>query len=259
MLSLKHEFDTAIAAAGTASKIIRKGFEKGFLTHEKADESLVTSIDHAAEEAIIHILQSETDHAILSEESGAITGKTDLTWVIDPLDGTSNFARKLQPFAVSIALMQGDDSLLGVIQNPMTGECYHAVKGGGAFCNDQKIHVAREDSLKKSIVFFNYGYHEQDKKMISTVVGRLIQDFGLRTWGTTAWELCAVANGTADAFVCVGDKLWDFAAGMCIVKEAGGLFTDWHGQPWKSEHAYLLAVSPKMQSTLIKRIQEFQN
>ena len=258
MSELQHELDCALAAAEQACKVIRKGFEEGFLTHYKADDSIVTSIDQAAEEVIIHILQNETEHAILSEETGAINGHCDLTWVIDPLDGTSNFARRLSPFAVSIALMDGDESLLGVIKNPMTGECYHAVKGSGAFRNSKSIHVAGESSLNRSIIFFNYGYLEQDKKLISAVVERLIQDFGLRTWGATAWELCAVADGTADAFVCVGDKLWDFAAGMCIVKEAGGLFTDWHGEIWNSGHSFILAASPEIQSQLIAQIQSLQ-
>lgn len=258
MPSLTIELKAALCAAGKAAKIIRRGFSQGFSTDVKADDSLVTSIDKAAEAEIIRILQKRTRHAVLSEESGALPGDTNLTWVIDPLDGTANFARRLQPFAVSIALMQGDKSLLGVIQNPMTGERCYAVKGGGAFYNARKIHTATNRSRNTSIVFFNYGYNEQDKKRIGPVVDCLIQDFGVRTWGTTAWELCAVARGTADAFVCIGDKLWDFAAGMCIVQEAGGLFSDWCGRPWDDSHSFILAAQPDIQPMIVQKIQHVQ-
>ena len=101
-------------AAEQASAIIKTGFTQQFHTEQKEDESVVTSIDHAAEDVIIKTLREHSQHAILSEEAGALAGQTDLTWIIDPLDGTSNFARHFHPFAVSIALMRGDESLLGV-------------------------------------------------------------------------------------------------------------------------------------------------
>ena len=189
---------------------------------------------------------------------GALEGDGELRWVIDPLDGTSNFVRGLQPFAVSIALMRGAESLVGVVQNPMTGERFYAVKGGGAFYNAQKIHVADNKALNKSVLFFNYGYNSVDRGRIERAVKSLIHEFGIRTRGTTAWESCAVAAGWADAHVCVGDKLWDFAAGKLIVQEAGGLFTDRRGQPWDDSHSFILAAQPAIQPMIVQKIQQLQ-
>ncbi|RQW04473.1 hypothetical protein EH222_11175 [candidate division KSB1 bacterium] len=103
--------------------------------------------------------------------------------------------------------------------------------------------------------------HKADKSLVTSVdqqVDRLIYEFDLRTWGTTALELCAVAKGSADAFICVGDKLWDYAAGMCIVKEAGGEFLDWRGAAWNSSHSFILACQPGMKGVIIENISHLQ-
>ncbi len=249
----------AIQTAHKAATFIRKNFQQEFRTEEKSDHSLVTSVDREAESIIIDALQKHSNHAILSEESGSLPGSSGFTWVIDPIDGTTNFSRQHLPFAVSIALMGGDESLIGVIQNPLTDECFYAEHKNAAFLNGSPIHVSTNSSPVKSIVFFNYGSDRQDRQRIVKVVNQLIFEFDLRIWGTTAWELCAVAKGTADAFVCVGDKLWDFAAGMCIIKEAGGEFCDWRGEPWKSWHSYVLASNPHIRPLLVERIRNLQN
>ncbi|MBN1561939.1 hypothetical protein JW998_16930, partial [candidate division KSB1 bacterium] len=229
-----------------------------FTTEHKADKSLVTSVDQQAEEVIIQALRKGSPHAILSEESGELPGSTGFRWVIDPIDGTTNFARHSTPFAVSIALMAGDDSMAGVIRNPLTGECYYAERGGGAFLDGRRIAVSGESSPQKSIVFYNFGANPLHRQRIVHVVERLIYEFDLRTWGTTAWELCAVAKGSADAFICIGDKIWDYAAGLCIIKEAGGEFIDWQGAVWNSSHSFILACQPAMKAAIIDKISPFQ-
>jgi myo-inositol-1(or 4)-monophosphatase len=248
------DLKTARIAAEQASAIIKTGFTQHFHTEQKEDESVVTSIDHAAEDVIIKTLREHSQHAILSEEAGTLAGHTEFTWVIDPLDGTSNFARHFRPFAVSIALMHGDESLLGVIQNPMTGELYHASKGDGAFYNGRQIQAATVESIKKPLLIYDHGHLDEHKEIINKVIDELIMDFGLRTWGTTAWEMCAVAAGSVDAFICVGDKLWDFAAAMCIVKEAGYFFTDWQGRPWDNSTSYILAAHPAVHKVIVNKV-----
>lgn len=255
---MTHDLKIALAAAAKAAAVIKIGFAQEFATGQKADKSLVTSIDEAAERVIIDELQKHTRHAILSEESGSLPGGTDFTWVIDPIDGTTNFSRRHQPFAVSIALMHGDKPLLGVIQNPLTNECFYAENGLGAFLDGKSIQASNNTAPHKSIVFFNFGIKPDDRRSIVRVVDTLIDEFDLRTWGTTAWELCTVAKGTADAFVCVGDKLWDYAAGMCIVTEAGGCFSNWRGEPWQPDNSHILAASPAMQPVLVRHIEQLQ-
>lgn len=248
------DLKTALAAADRACEVIRSAYGQNIQTEKKADHSLVTITDQQAEHLIIEMLQKHSKHAILSEESGSVPGNTGFTWVIDPIDGTTNFARHNTPFAVSIALMHGDESMLGVIQNPLTHEIFYAEKDCGAFLNGQPIHVSKNADPHRSILFFNFGAHPDDRKKIIEVVDLFIYDFDLRTWGTTAWELCAVAKGAADAFICLGDKIWDFAAGMCIVEQAGGRFADWRGQPWNSSHSYVLASNPRIQPLIIEKI-----
>ena len=256
---MTRDLKSALAAADSACDFIKTSFEQDFKIEQKVDKSLVTSIDQKAERLIINELQKHSNHAILSEECGSLPGSTGLTWIIDPIDGTTNFARHHHPFAVSIALMNGDESVIGVIQNPLTNECFYAEKGSGAFLDGQSIHVSKNSSPHKSIVFFNFGSDRKDRELIVKVVNQLVYDFDIRTWGTTAWELCAVAKGTADAFVCVGDKLWDFAAGICIIKEAGGDFDDWRGVPWNSSHSYILAAQPNIKPLLIEKISHLQD
>lgn len=255
---MTNDLNVAMNAASQACAVIKAGYEQQFDISHKPDDSLVTSVDQEAERVIIDHLQKHTNHAILSEESGSLPGSTGLTWVIDPIDGTTNFARHHLPFAVSIALMDGDDSCVGVIQNPLTDECFYAESGSGTFRNGKQVYVSQNNVPARSILFFNFGSDRHDRARIVQVVDQLIYDFDVRTWGTTAWELCAVAKGAVDGFVCVGDKLWDFAAGICLVKEAGGLFTDWHGEPWTSEHSYVIASNRKMHSQLVERIHVLQ-
>jgi len=252
-----HDLQLALDAADAAGAFIKNQFQHEIESIKKSDYSLVTEVDKTAETLIRKIL-SDSNHGFIGEEFKNKMGSSGADWVIDPIDGTTNFYRKQQAFAVSIALMRGEESVLGVVQNPITGECFYAEKGGGAFLNDEPIKVSENKTLLKSIVFFNYGSAEPDRRKILDVVEGLIYEFDLRIWGTTAWEMCAVAKGTADAFVCVGDKIWDFAAAMCIVKEAGGTFTDWRGEPWKASHSYVIAAQPSMLPLIVERVEALQ-
>ncbi len=255
---MTRDLKLAIAAAKAAGDIIKTRYEQHFDVTHKSDDSLVTSVDREAEHLIIDILQKESRHAILSEETGDLPGSTGMTWVIDPIDGTTNFARHHIPFAVSIGLMDGDNSHIGVILNPLTDECCYAERGNGAFLNGKPIKVSSNADLQKSILFFNFGSAREDRQRIVQVVAQFIYDTALRTWGTTAWELCSVARGAVDGFICVGDKVWDFAAGICLIKEAGGLFTDWRGEPWTRRHSYFIASNPHIHPLIVERVHSLQ-
>ena len=249
----------AIAAAKKAGEILRNGF--GTMLHiEKKDEGkgIVTNIDKASEAAIIKILQ-KSPYPILAEEGGLVGTKSNIYWVVDPLDGTNNFSRQVEFFAISIALIKDNQVKLGVIYNPIKNLCYFAEKANGAFCNDHKIHVSKVDNLSSTTLFINYGYAHEAKLLSDKVTIRLNKLCKIRKFGTTALELCYVAQGSYEAFMSPGDELWDYAAGIIIVEEAGGKVSDWQGNPWNNSNSFVLASNGLIHEELIKQISDLQN
>ncbi|MBK6283375.1 MAG: inositol monophosphatase [Draconibacterium sp.] len=178
--------------------------------------------------------------------------------MVDPLDGTNNFARSIPLFAVSIGLMYGNESLLGVIIDPINKKEYYATKGGGAFCNGKKIMHPKFDTDYIPMLFLNHGYPEVDRAKFKELSKRLASDFNILKLGTTAVELCYIASGSVDGFICSGDELWDFAAGIVITQEAGCIFTDWQGNPWDGQHSHLLVARPEIHTDLVKIIADLQ-
>lgn len=257
MANLKNEVKIALKAARAATAVILENFGGCNESKVKGDsKGLVTNTDLEAEKAIIQILLAESDYEILSEESGTINPSSGPKWVIDPLDGTNNFARYLPLFAVSIGLIEGNESLVGVIVDPLNNKEYRASKGGGAFCNDEKITLPEFDTEYIPMLFLNHGYDEIDRSKFKEVTSRLALNFNILKLGTTALEICYLANGSVDGFICSGDELWDFAAGIVIAQEAGCIFTDWTGKPWDGKGSHLLISRPEIHSELIEKIKD---
>ena len=249
------DLQIALKAARAASKIILENFGKSKDSRVKGDaKGLVTATDLAAEKAILEILSTESDYEILSEESGSLQKSSGSKWVVDPLDGTNNFARSLPLFAVSVGLMEGSESLVGVIIDPINQKEYYATKGGGAFCNGEKIIHPKFDTDYIPMLFLNHGYPEVDRAKFKELSKRLASDYNILKLGTTAVELCYIANGSVDAFICSGDELWDFAAGIVSTHESGCVFTDWHGNPWDGKGNHLLISKPEIHKQLVEII-----
>ena len=255
MNNLSLELNIALKAARAGTEIVSERFgkiQKTRIKHES--ETLVTDTDLAAEKAILKVLLENSDYGIISEESGR-TGQTDgPQWVVDPLDGTSNFARAFPLFAVSVGLMHGSQSIVGVIIDPVLHNEYYAEKGVGAFCNGEKLEMPAYRNDKGINIFLNHGSGNSDKLKCAKVNERLCSEYRLRKLGTTALELCYLANGSFDGFICSGDELWDYAAGIVIATEAGCVFTDWQGNPWKREEDHLLFARPEVHEELVKRL-----
>jgi len=252
MEQLNIDLKIAIEAARAAALVILDGFEKFVEYRVKGDaKGLVTETDLKAEKVILDILSSKSDYGIISEESGLLQECNDPKWVVDPLDGTNNFARSIPLFGVSIGLMDGNESLLGVIIDPINNKEYYATKGGSAFCNGKKIILPKFDTEYIPMLFLNHGYAEVDRAKFKELSKRLASDFNILKLGTTAVELCYIASGSADAFICSGDELWDFAAGIVIAQEAGCIFTDWQGKPWDGKGNHLLISRPEIHSKLV--------
>lgn len=259
MNNLTPELTIALEAARAGAEVIRHKFGDSSNARIKGEaQGLVTDTDLAAERAIFEVLKKNSSYNILSEESGWLRKEPGKKWVVDPLDGTTNFARNISLFAVSIGLMENNDFLAGVIVDPISQNEYYSTKGGGAFYNGQKISLPVLPADFKPGIFLNHGYGEPDRTKFRELVNRLAISHDILKLGTTALELCYVASGSSDGFICSGDALWDFAAGVVIATESGCKFTDWQGNPWNGDNNFLVVARPEIHDTLVERIRDLQ-
>ncbi len=245
-------------AALKAGNILREGFGTNFeIDSKEGRNNLVTEYDHRAEKAIIdHILKEFPDHIILAEESG-YTGKDSggkIRWVIDPLDGTVNFAHNLPIFSVSAAAEYKGEILAGAVYNPILKEMFTAVKGNGAFRNDKPIKVSDNNDLKSAFVVTGFPYNINENPyysidIFSKMVGRGIP---VRRLGSAALDLCYVAAGIFDVFWEVYLHPWDVAAGYLIVEEAGGTVTDYDANKFEIDSDTILATNGILHQEFLK-------
>lgn len=234
------ELKLAIEAAKKAEEIIKNGYgQKLEITVKENLRSIVTQIDKQSEKAIINILKSGSSYPILAEESGKSGELGDTFWVIDPLDGTTNFSRGIPFFCVSIALVKNNQVVLGVTLNPLTGDLYFAEEGQGAYVNDKQVKVSQ--TIEGALVILNEGISEESGQKYIEVTKKLRPNFILRRLGSSCLELAYVASGITEGMVSFGDKPWDMAAGSILIKEAGGRVTDWQGSDWTIKSEYMLA------------------
>lgn len=196
-------------------------------------------------------------HNILTEESGFIDKKSDYAWVIDPLDGSTNFARGNPFFAVSIALMKDKELLLGVVYAPYLKELYVAEKGKGAYLNGKKIHVSKTNTLAKSYLVSCEGGDATNKQIaeINAKFLPLVKD--MRKLGSAALESSSVAAGRSEAYIVRQISSWDVAAGVLLVEEAGGKVTDFEGKPWNGRKSNLVFSNGKVHGRILERLSSF--
>jgi myo-inositol-1(or 4)-monophosphatase len=202
---------------------------------KKGAIDLVTDADIASEKCIIEAIRRVfPNDTILSEESGAIPGSSEGRWIVDPLDGTTNFAHGVGLFAVSIAYAIGGDVLVGIVLNPVTREFFSAVKGQGAQLNGRAIHVSKTPAVADSLLVTGFPYNF--KTILNSVIRRfsncLEASQGVRRLGSAAVDLCYVACGRFEAFWEENLQPWDTAAGMLIVQEAGGKVSTFNGSAY---------------------------
>jgi myo-inositol-1(or 4)-monophosphatase len=228
--------DVAVAAARLATVILmeRFGDVRRIASKNVGYKDLVTDVDLQVEGEIITVIREECpDHNILSEEQGEIRSGSDYRWIIDPLDGTHNYARKLPLFGVSIALEHRGNVVLGVIGLPYFNEIYIAEKGKGAYCNGGELHVS-DVGLSDSLMIYDTKLRVDKEPMIRSLSDLVHEVFIIRMYGCATWDLCLIAKGQADFTVDFTSKPWDMAAGALIVEEAGGKVTDLEGNAWNA-------------------------
>jgi myo-inositol-1(or 4)-monophosphatase len=237
--------DAAIKAALKSGRFIKNSVGKIALISYKGRDNIVTDVDKKAEAMIIgDILRAFPDHSILSEERAPKTGTAPYKWIIDPLDGTVNFAHAFPFFCVSIGLEASGAMLLGAVYDPMREELFFAERGKGAYLNNKKISVSKTGRLIEGFLAtgFSYGMKRKDRN-ISYFRKLLTRSFAIRRAGSAALDLSYVACGRFDGFWEMDLHPWDSAAGMLIVNEAGGRVTRFNGSPYSPYDKDLLATN----------------
>lgn len=252
------ELRLAVHALEEAGAVVRKGYGRIKTVTEKRNQEIVTDVDRRSERVIRQALNKESPHAILGEEGEKSKALGTTYWTVDPLDGTSNFSRNIPFFSISIALIKKDIISVGAILHPLTGELFYAERGRGVFKNGKAISVSKLSALQKSILFVNHGYALEDRVRYGETTKRFSSIASLKKLGSTALELCYVAQGSAEAFLSSGDELWDYAAGLLFVEEAGGKVTDWRGNQWDNTNSFILASNGLVHEEILKELLDFQ-
>jgi len=224
------------------------------ITNKEGINNLVTEADHAAEKAIIEAIQFDCpDHFILSEETGEIVTQSEYKWIIDPIDGTVNFANGIPICCVSIGLEKNGEMILGAVYNPFMNEMFFAQRGMGAYLNDKRIHVSNKDQVIKSclVTGFPYTYLDSPNGPLQVFSKLVRQGIPVRRLGSAAIDLCWVAAGRFDGFYEHKLQAWDSAAGFLMVEEAGGKVTDFEGNHYSPYQPHLLATNGKIHVELL--------
>ena len=245
----------ALEAAG---KELKRGMARKKKISFKSPISLVTETDKAAEKLIIKIIHKQfPTHSILAEESGVTEKSASHKWVIDPLDGTTNFAHDYPQACVSIGYEQEGTILMGGIYNPFHEELFFAEKGKGAFLNRKRIHVSKAETLSRSLLVtgFPYDRTERPDYYLKYVKQFLQKTQGLRRLGSSALDLCYVACGRFDGYWEMKLNAWDVAAGTLIVREAGGRVTDIKGEEHSIYGDELIATNSLIHKEMLELLQ----
>ena len=250
------------AARRAASVINRASTQLDLLTvQSKSPNDFVTEVDRAAEQTIIEVLRDAfPGHGILAEESGESGPESEFTWIIDPLDGTTNFIHGLPQYAVSIAQTKNGVLEHAVVYDPNTNEMFTASRGAGAFLNDRRIRVSRRTRLNEALIGTGFPFRRFDHVDAYLAMFKELtqKTAGIRRPGAASLDLAYVAAGRFDGFWEMGLSPWDMAAGALLIQEAGGLVSDLSGEANYLATGNLVAGSPKIFGQLLPIIQAWR-
>jgi len=247
----------ATKAARKAGTIINRASQDvGSLTvHSKTFNDFVSDVDRAAEQAIIDVLKDAyPDHGFLGEESGESNQEAENIWIIDPLDGTTNFLHNFPQYCVSIALQQKGVLTQAVIYDPVRNDLFTATKGRGAFLNDKRIRVTNRAKLQDALVATGFPYRDFThlETYLDMLRDMIKKTTGIRRPGSAALDLAYVAAGLVDGFFEINLSSWDIAAGALIVQEAGGIVGDFEGNESWLKTGNIVAGNPKVFAQMLQ-------
>ncbi len=238
--------DAAIHAANISSEMIKKCFNNEHQIKHKGTVDLVTEVDVASEK----ILREELEKAcpevkFFGEETGGENWKNGDFWIVDPIDGTTNFANRLPHFAISIAMCHNGKPVAGIVKNPMTDDTYTAIKNGGSFYNGKQMHVTQVSDMNDALAVtgFPYNRREHMDEILARLRNMLMHVADVRRFGSAALDLCFVARGIYSVYWEKNLKPWDVAAGKLILEEAGGKVTRYDGSEMELDALELLATN----------------
>ncbi len=243
-----------IAAAYKGGRVLRSHLGRLSTINKKGSIDLVTKADTESEKVIIEtILAKFPDHTILAEESGLNEGEADYKWIVDPLDGTTNFAHQLGLFSISIAFALSEDIVFGIVFNPLTEELFAATTQEGATLNGRPIRVSSSTAVSESLLVtgFPYDFKKILNPLLKRFSGCLQASQGVRRLGSAALDLCYVACGRFDGFWEQNLKPWDTAAGQLIAVEAGSVVTDFLNNPFTIDKKEILATNGKIHGEML--------
>ena len=242
-------------AVALASRTLVRGFHKQKQVYFKGRGNVVTDTDYRAEARVIDHLQREfPDFSILSEEKGAIEGATGYTWIIDPLDGSRNFASENPHFAVNLGLAYEGDMLLAFTLDPLRKELFHAVKGGGAFLNGAPISVSKQEAIAASVLATDMGYDEEMARRGLEMLADIWPGMQtIRIMGSAALGLAWAACGRVDLYFHHALAPWDVMCGLLLVREAGGVITSGSGGPADFHKPSIIATNAQIHAEFLER------
>lgn len=229
------------------------------ISNKEGINNLVTEADHAAETAIIDVIQTAyPDHFILSEETGEIKTTSEYKWIIDPIDGTVNFANGIPICCVSIAVEKAGEIIMGTVYNPLMNEMFFAEKGKGATLNGKGIAVSTKNSISNSclVTGFPYTYLDSPNGPLQVFEKLIRRGIPVRRLGSAAIDLCWVAAGRFDGFYEHSLQAWDSAAGFLMVEEAGGKVTDFKGNYYSPYQPHLLATNGLIHTEMLELVKQ---
>jgi myo-inositol-1(or 4)-monophosphatase len=242
----KSPLEVARLCVGEGERIVMAAFGRPQDVRVKGRGNLVTAADLASERAIHEILAAEyPDHAVLSEETAATAEGEGWMWVVDPLDGTHNYAHSVPFFCINIALCYREEPLLALTYDPVRGEEFRAQKGDGAFVNDERMQVSQRESVRASLLAVGLGYDDERAGRLLALLHELWPGMqSVRIMGSAALGLAYAACGRFDLFVHHVLYPWDVAAGILLVREAGGAISDRDGRPVSIRSEGTIAGAP---------------
>lgn len=249
----------AFAACDGAKLILDKHYGHLRNLEEKLHAGLVSDADRESEAYIFETIRKAfPSHTILGEETGlSKNAESNALWMVDPLDGTTNFVHQFPVFCISIGLELDGELVVGVVDAPKLGLRYHAVKGGGAFLNGEKIHVSQRSTFREGL--FATGFSERDHaldRQMELVALTIKEARGIRRAGAAALDLCFVAQGSFDVFWEKNLYPWDMAAGVLIATEAGAIATDVEGKPFSPHGNSVVCGNPILHAEVLKRMRQ---
>ena len=251
--------ETAIEAACQVGQILLEEFGRSHEIRNKGLRDIVTETDLAAQAKAIEIIGSQyPDHGIWAEEVGQTPdGASDYCWIVDPLDGTTNYARGVPCFSVSIALSHWGEVIVGVVYDPLRDQLFRAQRGQGAYLNDDRIQVSAAERLMDAVIGLDWAREQKLRSQMAQLVAEIAPGvWTLRSTGSAALGLCSVAAGWTDAYFHLSLKPWDVAAASVIIQEAGGAISDLAGLPWRPSSGGCLASNGLIHKAMLNLLTE---